>query len=82
MAGALDRGKGVGMTKIAIDGLPPSVTVTKILVENAAIYEAVYLADGGAVRFLILQTGPNAEQQLANAFKHTAELVVGSIKPK
>ncbi|ONI72739.1 hypothetical protein ALI144C_42795 [Actinosynnema sp. ALI-1.44] len=82
VSGALERGKRVSMVPATIDGLPAKVTVTKILVAGAAYYEAVYPIDKGAVRLVVLQSGPNNERQLVNAMKRTAELTTASIKPK
>ncbi|ALG05598.1 hypothetical protein [Kibdelosporangium phytohabitans] len=82
VSGALERGKRANMVPATIDGLPANVTVTKILVAGAAYYEAVYPIDKGAVRLVVLQSGPNNERQLVNAMKRTAELATASIKPK
>ncbi|CAM3991096.1 hypothetical protein KIPE111705_34975 [Kibdelosporangium persicum] len=82
VSGALERGKRASMTSATIDGLPANVTVTKILVEGSAIYEAVYPTERGAVRLVVLQSGPNNERQVAGAMKRTVEMAVTSIKPK
>lgn len=82
VSGALERGKRANMVPATIDGLPATVTVTKILSDNGAYYEAVYPIDKGAVRLVVLQSGPNNERQLTNAMKRTAELATASIKPK
>nr|WP_042184146.1 hypothetical protein [Kibdelosporangium sp. MJ126-NF4]CEL16100.1 hypothetical protein [Kibdelosporangium sp. MJ126-NF4]CTQ94026.1 hypothetical protein [Kibdelosporangium sp. MJ126-NF4] len=82
VSGALERGKRANMVPATIDGLPATVTVTKILVAGAAYYEAVYPIEKGAVRLVVLQSGPNNERQLVNAMKRTVELTTASIKPK
>ncbi|RSM69051.1 hypothetical protein DMH04_46475 [Kibdelosporangium aridum] len=82
VSGALERGKRASMVPASMEGLPPKVTLTKILNDGAAIYEAVYPIERGAVRLVVLQVGPNNERQLISSMKRMVDLTTMSIKPK
>ncbi|MCE7005000.1 hypothetical protein LWC34_19525 [Kibdelosporangium philippinense] len=82
VSSAVERGKRANMVPASYEGLPAKVTLTKILNDGAAIYEAVYPIERGAVRLVILQTGPNNERQLATTMKRVIETTTASIKPK
>ncbi|MFC0115800.1 hypothetical protein [Kibdelosporangium aridum] len=82
VSGALERGKRASMVPASMEGLPPKVTLTKILNDGAAIYEAVYPIERGAVRLVVLQVGPNNERQLVSSMKRMVDMTTMSIKPK
>jgi hypothetical protein len=77
----VDVSKANGHEVGAISDAPAGVTTTKLVVDKAAILEAVYPADRAAVRVVLLQTGEVDEGQLANALRRATSNTVRAINP-
>jgi hypothetical protein len=74
-------GKDTARQDAGVAGLPDGVTAAKLITQEAAIFDAVYPIDSGAVRIVLLQTGQVDERQLSNSLKRAVDRTVQSLPP-
>ena len=80
-ANIASRGKQLGMSDTQVAGVPAPIRVTKVVSDNAAIFEAVYASGDAVVRIVVGQTDQVDEQLITTALKHSIDVVTEFIGP-